>query len=128
MKKILSIILIISLIISFTGCVNGSEFTIGSIENNTLSSMSMKYLKFSGNKNTRITVKEGEIYEVSVDINTEEGKIDLFITGENDSKAYEGHDLQTSSFTITLDEPGTYKLRLEAKDHKGSYAINWKVK
>lgn len=123
MKKIILMILILIISISFAGCTYGSELTIGSVENNTLSSMSMKYAKFSGNKN--ITVKEGDTCVVSVDIKTEEGKIDLFIKDDNGNIAYEGHNIPTSNFTVNLSEAGKYKIRIEAKNHKSSYTIKW---
>ncbi len=127
MKKFLLINLIILLVFSFSGCTYGSEFTIGSFENNSLTSMSMKYMKFSGNKNKNITVKDGETCEIYVDILTEDGKIDLLIKNENGNLEYEGHDIPTSNFTVTLKEAGKYKIRVEAKNHKGSYSINWKT-
>ena len=52
MKRKLFIIINLLFILCFTGCTYGSEFTVGSVESNTLTSMSMEYLKFSGNKNT----------------------------------------------------------------------------
>lgn len=128
MKKIILMCLIVLLAIGFTGCTYGSTFTIGSFENNTLTSMSMKYNKFSGNKNKSITVKDGETCEVYVDIKTEEGKIDLLIKDESGNLAYEGHDIQTSNFTVNLKESGKYKIRIEAKKHKGSYSVKWDVK
>jgi len=125
MKKIILMILILIISVSFAGCTYGSEFTIGSVENNTLSSMSMKYAKFSGNKNKNITVKEGDTCVVSVDIKTEEGKIDLFIKDDNGNIAYEGHNIPTSNFTVKLSEAGKYKISIEAKNHKGSYTSKW---
>ncbi len=125
MKKIILMILILIISISFVGCTYGSGLTIGSVENNTLSSMSMKYAKFSGNKNKNITVNEGDICVVSVDIKTEEGKIDLLIKDDNENIAYEGHNMPTSNFTVKLSEAGKYKISIEAKNHKGSYSIKW---
>lgn len=125
MKKIVLMILVLIISIGFAGCTYGSEFTIGSIENNTLSSMSMRYVKFSGNKNKNITVKEGDTCVVSVDIKTEEGKIDLFIKDDNGNIAYEGHDITTSNFTVELNKAGKYKISIEANNHKGSYLIKW---
>ena len=127
MKKILLISLVLLLAISFTGCTYGSKFTIGSLENNTLSSMSMKYMKFTGNKIKDIKVDEGEVCEVYVDIKTDDGKIDLLIKDESGNIAFEGHDIPTSDFTVYLKEAGKYKIKVEAKNHKGSYLIKWDV-
>ena len=128
MKRKLFIIINLLFILCFTGCTYGSEFTVGSVESNTLTSMSMEYLKFSGNKNTKIKLEEAETCEIYVNIVSEDGKLDLFITDENGEHSYEGHNIPTSEFTVTLSKAGQYKIRVEAKDHKGSYKINWDIK
>lgn len=128
MKKCLINILIIFIVLLFGGCTHGSSFTIGSLENNTTTSMYMKHIKFSGNKNTEFNINEGEYAEITVDITTESGKIDLYIRDDKDNIAYEGNKLQTGKFTVTIKDSGKYKIRIEAKDHKGSYLVKWNIK
>lgn len=126
MKKNILLTFVLFIMLLSTGCTYGTHFTIGSVENNTMNSMSMKYAKFSGNKNKEFTVKEGETIKVEVDITTESGKIDLYIESDKGETIYEGHSLETQNFTVNISDSGKYKVRLEAKNHKGSYTIKWK--
>lgn len=124
-NKIKLLMTCILAIIMITGCTTGSFVTIGSIENNSSSKISMSYQKFDGYKSTKIHVNDGDQMEVSVDIVTEKGKLDLKITDENDKTAYEGNDIPTSNFKVTLDKAGDYTITLNADNHKGSYKISW---
>ncbi len=132
--KFYFLLAMITAVTFISGCTYGSGVTIGSVEVNTSSKMSMSYQKFSGYKATDIHLKEGEAVEISVDIVSKEGKIDLTIVKEankNDEKSqkdetiYEGTDLPTSDFTVKIDKPGDYKITVTGDDHKGSYKISW---
>ncbi len=127
-KYLLPIILVITIVMVFNGCSRGSYSCKNSIEVNTHTKMSMSYEKFKGYKETEITVKEGESVVVSVEIVTESGSINAYIAKDNDKKncSYEGNDIQTSSFDVTLSEAGKYTLRVDADNHKGSYSFSWK--
>lgn len=115
--------LLFLLLLTFIG-LGGCSFQMGYIGNNTTHEMSGSYYKFSGEKNKEITVEEGETLDILVDIETKEGAIDVYITDDNKVYSYEGHDLETTSFTVTL-EPGEYTLKVEAKDHQGSFSFTW---
>lgn len=107
------------------GCTSGSGYTILSYENNSSTSMQMSYEKFTGTRTTTLKVKENEEVEVRVNIVTESGSIHLSITDEDGNQAYQGNELSESTmFTVNL-TAGTYKIKVEGKDHKGSYRINW---
>lgn len=138
MKKLNLMLLIGLLMLLIGGCTYGSGTSKMSVEVNTLSKMSMSYQMFSGYKATDIKVKEGETLEVSVDIVSEKGKLDLIIEKKNtrdseesdDSKGkaekvYEGTDLPTSNFKVTLEEPGEYTVKVTGENHKGSYKVTW---
>lgn len=109
------------------GCAFGGGITIGSVEQNTPTKMSMSYSKFDGYRKTTIKVEENQPVTVMVAIVSEKGSLDAYIALDNDQAitAYEGHNIPTSSFVVTLNEPGNYTLRVDANDHKGSYAFNW---
>jgi hypothetical protein len=123
MKKIVLSILILLILFGLSGC--SGEYTLGSIENNTSTKMSMTYHYFRGEKEKKLTVDEGEPLVVSVDIKTESGTLDAYIINEDDEYIYEGHDIPTSSFTVDLAEAGKYRIRVEAAKHKGSYSFTW---
>ncbi len=125
MKKVLILIVLIFTVSLFPGCTTGSYTSVGSVQVNTLSSMSMSYHKFSGNRSTRIHVDEGKPVEVKVDIVTSAGKINLSIIDGEKKPVYEGTDIPTSDFTVKLDKAGDYTVTLTGKDHKGKYKISW---
>ena len=122
MKKIMLLILVI--LFGFSGCSKGSTFSLFSFENNTSHKMSASYYFRSGTKEKVITVKD-EAITINADIVTEEGSLDVFIYDENDQYIYEGYDLQSTSFSITLSNPGKYTIKVVADKHKGSYKFEW---
>ena len=124
MKKIV-LVLILILSLAFTGCSKNMNYEILAFGNSTSSEMSSSYKLFNGTKDTKLTVGEGESVEVKVDIVTKSGTLDAFIYKDESKYDYEGHDISTSSFTVTLSEPGDYTIKVKAKKHKGSYSFTW---
>lgn len=128
MKKgfFLVLILIIPVLVA-GGCAIGSGITIGSVEHNTPTKMSMSYDRFDGYRKTTIKVEENRPVTVVVEIRSEKGSLDAYIALDNDkaNSAYEGHNIPTSAFTVTLSEPGNYTLRVDANDHTENYSFEW---
>ncbi len=110
-----------------TACTSGSYTTIGSIENNTSTGMSMSYQYFNGYKANTFHLDSGETAEADVDIKTEEGKLSLSITDQDGGSCYQGTDLPTSSFSVKLEKSGDYTVRFDAVKHMGSYKLEWKI-
>ena len=110
-----------------TGCTCGSFTVLRGSELNTPTKMSMSYEKFSGFKQRNIEVSEDETLVISVNIVTNGGSIDAYIARDNDTanSTYEGKDIPTSSFTVTISKPGKYTLRVDARNHTGSYSFSW---
>jgi hypothetical protein len=126
-KKISLLLLLFITIIGLFGCTRGSGVVRKSKEYNTPTKMSMSYEKFTGYRETEIKVDEDETVDVLVDFVTEDGTINAYISKDNDISNcdYEGHAIQTSSFTVALSESGTYTIRVDADAHKGSYSFSW---
>lgn len=125
--RIMGLVLCMMMVFQLVGCTSGSYSVLLANEKNTSNSISMKYSKFNGYKQTTLTLKENETVDVSVDIVTSEGHLDLSIIDENEQSAYQGTDIPTSSFKVTLDKAGKYKIKVSADNHSGSYAISWKT-
>lgn len=127
MRKILLFFMLFALVCILNGCTTGSGTAKNASELNTTTKISMLYENFNGYKETKIEVKEGEPAVVTVNIVTESGSIDAYIAKDNNTDlcAYEGHDIPTSSFTVTLSEQGIYTVRITATDHSGSYSFSW---
>lgn len=109
------------------GCSTGAGTLKYGSELNTPTKMSMSHEDFIGHKETQVMVLEGQPVVVTVSIITEKGTIDAYIAKDNNkaNSSYEGHDIKTSTFTVTLKEPGQYTIRVEAKNHSGSYSFSW---
>jgi hypothetical protein len=125
MKKLLLLLSILIMIFSLNGCAKSCSFQIGAVENSSSHKMSGSYYKLNGTKTKEITVKDGETLDISVDIKTKSGSIDVFIYNENKEYSYEGNDVPTSTFTVSLTEPGKYTIEVKAKNHKGGYSFEW---
>lgn len=130
MKKrfsfMVTLLVLLFVLLGLSGC--SSSISIGSIENSSSKKMSASYFKLSGTKKSpAITVKDGETVDVLADIVTKKGTIDIYIykDSDKDNYAYEGHDIKTSKFTVTLSEPGDYIIKIKARKHKGSYSFTW---
>jgi major membrane immunogen (membrane-anchored lipoprotein) len=123
----LFIVCLMVLISMLGGCTCSSGFIKNGVENNTPTKMSMLYEEFTGYKQTHINVEAGKPVEVVVSIVTEKGSIDAYIARDNDiaNSSYEGNDIPTSSFTVTLAEAGRYTIRVDAEKHTGSYSFSW---
>ena len=111
----------------FGACTTGSGTVKNGVEYNSSTKMAMLYDEFTGYKQTHIDVGENETVEVVVSIVTERGTIDAYIARDNDvaNSSYEGHDIPTMSFTVTLSEPGRYTVRVDTEKHTGSYSFSW---
>ena len=119
-----TVILILGFVFLLAGCSRGSYVTVKSVENNTASSMSMRYEKFSGTKARTVNLDDGEL-SIEVAVVTESGSLDLTITDTNGKNYYTGTDMETSAFIVRLDSPGKYVITLNADNHKGSYSVSW---
>lgn len=128
MKKIvIGILSIILLATSLIGCTSGSSVEIMSNEKDTSTSMVMSYEKFDGDKSKTIQIKNGEKGTVSVDIVSTSGELNILITDKDGVAYYQCNNTPTSTFSVNLDKEGEYTIKVEAKDHKGSYNISWNI-
>ena len=127
LKKNFCLLIALMVLIVLTGCTCGSFTVLKSSELNTPTMMSMSYEKFNGFKQRQIKVLEDETLVISVNIVTEAGSIDAYVAKDNDTSnsTYEGNDIPTSSFIVTLTEPGKYTIRVDAENHTGSYSFSW---
>jgi nitrous oxide reductase accessory protein NosL len=126
---------LLAMTILLAGCGGGSSYSltnpIGEVSEPGL--LAVNYSDFDGLRfGEYFPVGEGEMIEFSVSVQTEGGSLSIFVTPEDneDLIVYRAEDIATSDFTFVLDEPGQYKLWLEAEDHKGGYTISaeWKEK
>lgn len=114
----------IALIIILSGC---GEFSIMSSEINESNAMKKQYLNSNENESRSIYVAEGETCVVTYDVVSNSGTINLSIEKGGDNSYYNGEDVPTSQFDVTLDEPGEYTLNIHTDNHSGSFDISWET-
>lgn len=127
MKKIPLLALLLLPLLLLAACTSGSYSALMAVENNTFTSMQMRYEQFNGYKAKSLKLNEGETCEVTVDIVSDEGSLGLSITDQDGVSYYEGTDLPTSNFSVSLDKAGDYTIRVDAQKHSGSYDISWET-
>lgn len=126
MKKKTILVMVMALGISLlVGCTVSHGTSKNSIEKDNSHRISATYDKFDGYKKTTLKLDKDEKKDVKVDIVSKKGEINLSIKNEDGTVAYEGKDMDTTTFTVTLDKEGKYTIRIDAKEHYGSYDINW---
>jgi PBP1b-binding outer membrane lipoprotein LpoB len=123
MKNKILLITVLLFALLLAGCTSGNYSTVLSNENNTSTSLSMTYQKFDGIKTATFQTEDNAA--VSVEMVSEEGKLNLSIEDMNGKSYYQGKDIPTSSFVVNLDKAGKYKVTVEGEKHTGSYKIVW---
>lgn len=119
--------LLLVIVLLTTGCSRGSYTLLMGEEDRSPSHYAMRYQEFTGYKEIELEVKQNESKEVLVDVVTTEGALQAWIVNQNNKEdpSYEGRNIPTSTFTVTLFEPGTYTLHVEGDKHTGSFSFSW---
>lgn len=127
MKKGLILGLLLLAGISFAGCTTGTYTVVNGVEDNTETRMSMTYDRLNGYLETQVTVEQGVPLEISVVFLTVSGRLDASVCRLEDPEtcSYEGVEVPTESFTVTLTYPTIYVIRVDARRHEGSYFFDW---
>lgn len=81
----------------------------------------MDYLILNTTDYQLLELEEGDI--VDFDIVSKSGKVNVSLQKEGEEPVYEGNDVETSSFKVTIGESGTYKATVTGKKAKGSVSI-----
>lgn len=125
MTKKLGIFFIMVLMVSnLVSCSGGSyRITIGEI-NSTQNVMSGKYNSFSGYYFKKVKLEDGENLKVAFSVDTEKGILNAKVI-DSDGKTIK--TLSTGE-TVTINQPGQYKLQVEGDKHKGNFTLCWKIK
>lgn len=123
MKRKVLLALLFFILLGSTGC----SIVIDHVGNESLNKIWSKYAYFTGTKERSIKVKEGKPIEVSAKITSKSGTLNIKIYKDTDKDncIYEGKDVKTSKFKVSLTEPGRYILKIVAKKHKGEFTFSW---
>ena len=131
MKKRLLIITIISILaISLFGCNSSGKYVVKKMsrEDNGNNYMEMTYEYFDGYKYKKVEANKGNILELSLNVTTKGGKINILVLNDKEEEIYSNYDLNGNiNEKINIDEDGKYMIKIEGDKHEGSYDISWKV-
>ena len=121
---ILMVLLLTCLLV--TGCSSMGSFSMkNSTESSTNNSWVTSYDKFNGYQERTIKLDTEQSHNCSIKIVTNSGKLSLSITDADGVECYREDDLQTSSFEVQLKDSDKFTIRLDAKNHSGSFNIVW---
>ena len=131
MKKRLLIITIISILaISLFGCNSSGKYVVKKMskEDNGNNYMEMTYEYFDGYKYKKVEANKGNILELSLNVTTKGGKLNILVLNDKEEEIYSNYDLNGNiNEKIDIDEDGKYMIKIEGDKHEGSYDISWKV-
>lgn len=82
---------------------------------------------YNGEAQEFFGVADGKENAVDVTVKKESGSLRITIHKENDpdSIVYDGHDFPNESFTVTVKEPGRYRILVHAEEFVGSYKFSY---
>ncbi len=129
MKRAFALLLLAVLLLTLCGCEGAlvnSGVTMMSVSTQTDESFRMSYMKFDGMKQYRMRTKQDNTV-VRVDVESKGGTLSMRVTaaGNRDELVFQADDLESSSFTFTVPEKGSYTVTMTADEHEGSYALDW---
>jgi hypothetical protein len=109
------------MLVSLVGCSGGSyTITVGEIGTRP-NEISGEYRSFSGHYFKTVKLEDGETLYVTFSEETIKGKL---IAKVIDSDGNTKETLKNGD-SVTISEPGQYKLQVEGEKHKGKFTIDW---
>lgn len=118
MRKISTCFLALLLTVSFTAC-SSVQFS-GSRTGNE-SQLIMDYKVLNTTDTQALELSAGDI--VNFEIVSQSGSVDVRLQKEGEDPIYEGTDIPTSMFQVTIDDGGTYIASVTGRRAKGSVSI-----
>lgn len=103
------------------GCSAGSYVIKTGNLSSSSDSISGEYSKFSGHYYKKVKFEEGENITFSYSASTIDGKLSANLMDSSDKVIEE----ITDKMVITIPKKDTYKIQVEANNHKGSFSITW---
>ena len=83
---------------------------------------------FDGYKYKKVDANKGNILELSLNVTTKGGKLNILVLNDKEEEIYSNYDLNGNiNEKINIDEDGKYMIKIEGDKHEGSYDISWKV-
>jgi len=81
----------------------------------------MDFKEWSLENKYELSLNKGDVLQIEVD--REEGKIALMISGQNGSEPYSGNNLKSGMFTVTVSETDQYAIKIKGKNATGNVTV-----
>lgn len=120
-KSVLKIFAVLACIaIFFSGCGFNSGIALLKIESSTKTSWKQSHDYLMGTEKRTLSLG-GEPQEMVIEVVTENGEIDITVTGKNREEIIAIDDAKTGTYEFAAE--GKIKIKVEAKEHKGSFEV-----
>lgn len=120
MRKIASALVLCVILLTLNACVITRESIIIK-ENFSGTNCEIDFFEWSEQNKCELFLDEGD--ELLVDIACESGSIALDIQNKKGYEAYSGNGLQTSRFTVKVNETGEYKIAIKGENATGHIEV-----
>ncbi|HBN82280.1 MAG TPA: hypothetical protein DDZ89_00365 [Clostridiales bacterium] len=120
MKIIIFLLLTIALITSITAC-STPKGDIVILEKPSGAGFTADFNDWSNKSKCELSLNKGDVLKIEID--HEDGKVGLTISGKNGSEPYTGNDLETGLFTVMVSETDVYVIRITGKDATGMITV-----
>jgi hypothetical protein len=103
---------------------SGASSSLMRVENSGRDHWNASYERFNGFRWRNVSLGEGT-HRFTVETATESGEISLSVKGKDGTEYYSGPGFPTSTFAVEVDGRERVTVRIDVKDHCGSYKISW---
>ena len=110
--------LILCFVMLFCGCNYNSGIALGKVESSTRTRVKQSHLLLNGTEVRTLSIGNEE-QKMEAIIVTEEGEIDISITGNGGEEIVFLDNAETGTYEFTAE--GKIKITVKAKDHHGSF-------
>lgn len=107
-------------LLMFSACA-GAKGGIVILEDGRGTGFAMEFKGFNTKNKCELSLAGGDV--VQVEVEREEGKIALAVSGKNGSEPYTGNDLGSGIFTIAVFEADDYVFRITGKEATGKVTV-----
>jgi len=107
-------------LITLSAC-SAAEGSIVILENGSGTGFTMDLKEFDSKNKCELSLAEGDV--VQVEVEHEDGKIVLTVTGKNGSEPYTGNVLEPVKFTITASETDDYVFSVTGEKATGKITV-----
>lgn len=115
--KLFAIAIVLVSCITLTACEQSvSEFSGSSTGNSRQFLLDFDVL--NSTQSNHIELQNGD--RINTTIAIKKGKVDILVKNQNGTVIYQGNDVESSTFTIEITEPGDYMFSVTGRKAKGS--------